>query len=626
MLTVRARVLFVAVLAVTVSWGVVTSAAATPGYQLQWPAAGGGPLGIAADGTGNVYYADPGEGSVTQYTSSGAFVRVWTSNGSGPIDTPTGVAVNRFHQVIVTENAGSPNAAVHEYSSTGAVQRHIGYGFGGGDGYFQAPYGVAVDRFGFIYVTDAAAKRVQKFLPTGGFLMRWGSLGTGPGEFNSPYGIAVDALGNVYVGDSPGRIEKFTSDGQFVTQWSTHTANGLPRSITIGLEGNVYVCDTIHGTIDVFTPDGGYLYSFGSPGPTDGHFTNPSGVTVDGSGVFVSDTDGDRIQKFSLGAEKPVTRIGGSDRYAVAVNLAAARWPGFKGIKHVIVVCGEDRANADPLASAGLAGVIDAPVLLTNTSKFNLTTKNALLAMRSTNGPLVIHVIGGTTSIPKAVYNKIAATNPGGSIERISGRDRYDLSVAIANRVNAEAAARSIQIPAVLVFNAEDSKAFYQALAASPYSASAVVPMLGVRGKSVPPSVGTALGSTFAAKPRYVVNSLNWISAGVYSAVGASGRLTTSSDRAESAKQMAGYAGAAGWTVYRNVGLANRLPDALTGGTFIGQQGGVLLYTDKSPLNAGTGAFASSLKPGSLAGWAFGGEASIAANTFNQFKAAVNAP
>ncbi|MEX2472657.1 MAG: hypothetical protein WEA34_10780, partial [Gemmatimonadota bacterium] len=48
----------------------------------------------------------------------------------------------------------------------------------------------------------------------------WGGTGSGPGEFDGPIGIAVDGAGFVYVSDAGNnRIQKFTADGRFVTEW-----------------------------------------------------------------------------------------------------------------------------------------------------------------------------------------------------------------------------------------------------------------------------------------------------------------------------------------------------------------------------------------------------------------------
>src|SRR5687767_2352630 len=57
---------------------------------------------------------------------------------------------------------------------------------------------------------------------------KWGSYGSANGQFRSPVNVATDSLRHVYVVDTPNdRIQKFTSNGTFVTKWGTNgTANG----------------------------------------------------------------------------------------------------------------------------------------------------------------------------------------------------------------------------------------------------------------------------------------------------------------------------------------------------------------------------------------------------------------
>ena len=93
--------------------------------------------------------------------------------------------------------------------------------YGTGDGQFNHPGGIVVDASGNVYVADGWNKRIQKFTSDGIFLTKWGSNGSGDGQFTSPYGLAVDAAGNIFVADASTneRIQKFTSDGAFLAKW-----------------------------------------------------------------------------------------------------------------------------------------------------------------------------------------------------------------------------------------------------------------------------------------------------------------------------------------------------------------------------------------------------------------------
>ena len=81
---------------------------------------------------------------------------------------------------------------------------------GGADGKFDHPKGVAVDSSGYVYVTDDNNNRIQKFDSNGRFITKWGTEGHANGQFKNPKGVAVDSSGYVYVADdNNNRIQKF---------------------------------------------------------------------------------------------------------------------------------------------------------------------------------------------------------------------------------------------------------------------------------------------------------------------------------------------------------------------------------------------------------------------------------
>ena len=188
-------------------------------------------------------------------------------------------------------------------------------------GQLSFPRAVAADASGNIYVADSGNNRVQVFAADGTFLRGWGStckLDTGEGcvdggrgQFNEPWGIAVGADGSVYVSDTWNhRIQKFTSDGQFVTAWGVFGSTGGelgqeglfygPRTVVIGQDGNISVMDTGNKRIQVFRPDGVFVRQWGGGGIVDGRFDEPVGLAQDIDGRwYVADTWNKRIQRFS---------------------------------------------------------------------------------------------------------------------------------------------------------------------------------------------------------------------------------------------------------------------------------------------------------------------------------------
>ena len=131
-----------------------------------------------------------------------------------------------------------------------------GYGFK--DGKFNNPNGIAVDKEGNVFVSDENC-RIQKFSPDGEFITSWGNCGVGEANFFNPVELATDDNGNVYalnylqvnVSDIVIKrfcnIQKFTSEGDFITKWGSEgTEDGqifIPTGLAVDSEGNVFVAD-----------------------------------------------------------------------------------------------------------------------------------------------------------------------------------------------------------------------------------------------------------------------------------------------------------------------------------------------------------------------------------------------
>jgi tripartite motif-containing protein 71 len=62
-----------------------------------------------------------------------------------------------------------------------------------------------------VYVAGLSDNRIQKFTSDGSFITAWGSTGSGNGQFDNPTGIDLDSSNNVYVADSRNnRIQVFS--------------------------------------------------------------------------------------------------------------------------------------------------------------------------------------------------------------------------------------------------------------------------------------------------------------------------------------------------------------------------------------------------------------------------------
>lgn len=173
---------------------------------------------------------------------------------------------------------------------------------------FSRPIGVTVDAEGNVFVMDAGNSRVQKFDRNGKFILMWGSNGNGDGQFNIMIPdegiVAVDSEDNVYVGDNDNyRIEKFDSNGKYLTQWGTRgTGDGQfteIADIAIDDQNNVYVSDYQNDTIQKFDSNGRFILEWGSPGFEEGKFNGAGSIVFDSQeNVLVAEVETGRLQKF----------------------------------------------------------------------------------------------------------------------------------------------------------------------------------------------------------------------------------------------------------------------------------------------------------------------------------------
>jgi sugar lactone lactonase YvrE len=178
------------------------------------------PQDVAVDGSGNVYVGEEGNHLIRKITSVGVVTTLAGSGSKGSADgtgtaasfnNPMGVAVDGSGNVYVAERS---NHLIRKITSAGVVTTLAGSGSqGSADGTgtaasFNEPHGVAVDDDGNVYIGDYSNHRIRKITSAGVVttLAGSGSQGSADGtstaaSFRSPLGVAVDGSGNVYVGE-----------------------------------------------------------------------------------------------------------------------------------------------------------------------------------------------------------------------------------------------------------------------------------------------------------------------------------------------------------------------------------------------------------------------------------------
>ena len=305
------------------------------------------PQGVAVDTTGNVYVADVSAHTIRKITPAGLVSTLagqagaWgsTDGTSGDPTTarfkqPAAVAVDAAGNIYV---ADSNNHTIRQITPAGVVSTLAGLagtsGTTNGTGSlarFNVPYGVAVDKDGYVYVADRNNHTIRKITISAGV----GAVSTLAGQagasgftdgtataasFYMPSGVAVDADRNIYV-VCANTIRKITSSdvvstfaGWVGTSGSTDATGtaarfNAPSGVAVDASGYVYVADTTNNTIRKITP-GGVVNTLAGlavqQGAADGlgtaaQFYNARGVAVDKDGnAYVGDTSNHTIRKIT---------------------------------------------------------------------------------------------------------------------------------------------------------------------------------------------------------------------------------------------------------------------------------------------------------------------------------------
>jgi tripartite motif-containing protein 71 len=106
----------------------------------------------------------------------------------------------------------------------------------------MVPHSMAFDSAGNIYVSDMNNHRIQKFTSDGEFITKWGTEGNGDGQFGLPLGIGSDSKGNIFIIDqATSSIPQFSNEGEFINNIIFNF--GKLEDIEIDSNDHIYVTD-----------------------------------------------------------------------------------------------------------------------------------------------------------------------------------------------------------------------------------------------------------------------------------------------------------------------------------------------------------------------------------------------
>ena len=303
------------------------------------------PTGVVVDGAGNLYIADLANHRIRKVDSTGTITTIAGTGergfggDGGPatqarLNYPYGVAVDGAGNLYI---ADPYNHRIRKVDSTGTITTIAGtgeQGFGGDGGpaiqaQLDAPSGVAVDEAGNLYIADWSNARIRKVDGTGTITTIAGTGEQGFGgdggpavqaHLNSPTGVGVDGTGNLYIADQyNNRIRRVDSTGTITTIAGTGELGfggdggpaiqaelGDPTGVAVDGAGNLYIADQYNnrirrvdstGTITTIAGTGERGFS-GDGGPaSQAQLDDPTGVAVDGAGtLYIADASNHRIR------------------------------------------------------------------------------------------------------------------------------------------------------------------------------------------------------------------------------------------------------------------------------------------------------------------------------------------
>lgn len=227
----------------------------------------------------------------------------------------------------------------------------------------------------------------------------------------------------------------------------------------------------------------------------------------------------------------PSTRLAGATRYDTAAAIARA---GFASAEIAVVVRGDDFPDA--LAAGGVAGALQAPILLTLPDRL----PDATVAVLRDLGVGTVVVLGGPSAVSPDVEAAIEAMDI--AVERYGGTDRYD-SAARANTAVFDASIRPGRLDGSTTAVVASGEAFADAIAVGTLAYELRLPILLTRRSVLPDATADFLSSPAnGIEQVLVVGGIAAVSSEVLATIEALGptvRRVAGASRHETATQVA---------------------------------------------------------------------------------------
>ncbi|XP_019643986.1 PREDICTED: E3 ubiquitin-protein ligase TRIM71-like [Branchiostoma belcheri] len=254
--------------------------------QFDWP------IDVAVMGD-RLYVADFWNSRVQVFDLIGKFCCSFSTSTN-----PASVAVQTDGTIVV-----QGGYEVKRFSSSGALQHKFRLGE-----YCTDPHGLAVQCDGKVVVADRGKHSISLFKADGALVKQVGGRGNGEGQFDKPYVVCVDKEDNIIVADRHNhRVQVFDKNLKFQHKFGQKGRQPqdmwAPRGVSADSRGNIVLAniggdDGIRHSrkLQVFRPDGTWVSTISSDGDK---LKVPCGLAVTEDGhVFVADPENHCIRKY----------------------------------------------------------------------------------------------------------------------------------------------------------------------------------------------------------------------------------------------------------------------------------------------------------------------------------------
>ena len=208
------------------------------------------PCGIGFDKNDKIIVADANNNRVQCFSEQDEHLNTFSNKGNldHQLGAPHGLAIDSDGNLMVADRL---NKLIKIFHADGQFLRTIGE-----EGYFTFPFH-CVQYKKYLIVSESDEHCVKVFDWDGKFLYKFGKKGEGDGEFNVPRCLSINKAGHLMVCDAlNNRVQVFELNGKFITKFGTKGSEigefQNPVSTAVLNDGRIAVTDFNNHRIQMF--------------------------------------------------------------------------------------------------------------------------------------------------------------------------------------------------------------------------------------------------------------------------------------------------------------------------------------------------------------------------------------